>query len=250
MIVPSVWSRPRHEHADGAGRWPGTMGPISVSDLLERGPAEQEPLLPDARGSARSASALSPSPSMSMITPRPTWRGATSSPTRRPSASAPLGVGPACGSQRPLDDLVAIAAAPATSNRREPNDVARPERGRRLARTPRRARRGASGSRRGSGSAGCTASRRSSMRLHAWVRYSRSRARVMPTYASRRSSSSSSGSPSARRWGNTPSSMPDEEHRRELEALGRVQRHQHDRRVVVARARRCRRPATPARGTR
>ena len=45
-------------------------------------------------------------------------------------------------------------------------------------------------------------------RMIARDRYNRSRARVMPTYASRRSSASSVGSPSARMCGKTPSSQP------------------------------------------
>ena len=66
------------------------------------------------------------------------------------------------------------------------------------------------------------------LRLQAWVMYSRSRARVMPTYASRRSSSSSSGSVSARTVREDALLDADEEHDGELEPLGRVQRHQHD----------------------
>jgi hypothetical protein len=46
------------------------------------------------------------------------------------------------------------------------------------------------------------------LRIDDRVRYSRSRARVMPTYASRRSSSSSLVWPRARMCGKTPSSMP------------------------------------------
>ena len=66
-------------------------------------------------------------------------------------------------------------------------------------------------------------------RRQACDRYSRRLARVIPTYASRRSSSSSFSSSSARLCGKRPSSRPGDEDDRELEALGRVERDQRDR---------------------
>ena len=181
MSVPRVWSRATSEPADRA-----VDGLDHRPEPSRAGAQASSSASPRRRGSGRSPRPCRPRPRCRGSRPRPTWRGARRRRPADPSASAPAGRRSLARLRSPLDDLVAAApcagralATPPPSDR---SYDAHRRSTRRPAATPSTAWHAARpGSRRGTGSAGCTASTPKSMRLHAWVRYSRSRARVMPT---------------------------------------------------------------------